>query len=136
LSWCKLRTDVFFLEQHITEEEIDQADFDPATEHIWCRDGMTTLGYVRVVRQNPPGAGDHGITTSIGRLVVHEDFRRQRLAAELMRRAVEACGGVDVIVHAQTYIQGFYAGLGFDPVGDEFDEAGITHIRMVRQATV
>ena len=135
LSWCKLRTDVFFLEQHITEEEIDALDSDPATQHIWCHDGTTTVGYVRVVRQEPSPPGDHGITTSIGRLVVHEDYRRQGLAAELMRRALDACGDGDVILHAQTYIQDFYAGLGFERVGEEFDEAGIAHIRMVRKGS-
>lgn len=134
LAFCKLRTDVFFLEQAITEEEIDSHDFDPATEHLWCRLGQLAVGYVRVVRQEPAPADDHGISTSIGRLVVHADYRRQGIARELMDRAIEACGRDDVILHAQTYIQDFYTDCGFQPVGEVFEEAGIPHIRMVKRA--
>lgn len=134
LGFCKLRTDVFFLEQAITEEEIDSHDFHPATEHIWCRAGQTTVGYVRVVRRESAPADDHSISTSVGRLVVHPEYRRQGIARELMDRAVAACGSEDVILHSQTYIRDFYQDCGFQPVGEVFDEAGIPHIRMVKRA--
>ena len=134
LSFCKLRTDVFFLEQAITEEEIDSHDVDQATEHIWCQQGTTTVGYVRVVRQDPAPADDLGIGTSIGRLVVHKDYRRQGIARELMDRAVAACGPDDIVLHAQTYLREFYERCGFQPVGEVFEEAGIPHIRMVKRA--
>lgn len=134
LAFCKLRTDVFFLEQQITEEEIDAFDSDPATDHIWCSDDQVPVGYVRVVRQQPAPQDDFGIETSIGRLVVHADYRRRGIARELMERALQACGLVDVILHAQTYIQDFYQDCGFEPVGEVFEEAGIAHIRMVRRA--
>lgn len=134
LAFCKLRTDVFFLEQAITEEEIDSHDFDPSTEHIWCREGGVTVGYVRVVRQDPAPADDRGIGTSIGRLVVHPEHRRKGIARQLMDRAVEACGSEDVVLHAQTYIRDFYEDSGFQRVGEVFEEAGIPHIRMVKRA--
>jgi len=134
LSFCKLRTDVFFLEQAITEEEIDSHDSAQTTDHIWCHTGGKTVGYVRVVRQDPAPADDLGIGTSIGRLAVHKDYRRQGIARELMDRAVTACGAGDSILHAQEYLHDFYHDCGFQSVGPVFEEAGIPHIRMVKRA--
>ncbi len=132
LGWCKLRTDVFFLEQRITEEEIDAADWDPRTRHIWALDGETTVGYVRVVTTEKPDPRDQSVATSIGRLVVATEYRGSGIARELMRRAIDSAGDSAIVLHAQTYIEDFYASLGFESFGDTFDEAGIPHIRMVR----
>ena len=33
---------------------------------------------------------------------------------------------------AQAHLQGFYGSLGFEPVGDVYDDAGIPHIEMVK----
>lgn len=134
LSWCKLRTDVFFLEQHITEEEIDSCDFDPRTWHVWARHGEHTVGYVRVVTRDHPEPADRGVATSIGRLVVARSHRGQGLARDLMLRALNVAGNGPIVLHAQTYIQHFYSQLGFEAFGEQFDEAGIWHIRMLRPA--
>ena len=132
LEWCKLRTDVFFLEQHITEEEIDADDFDPRTVHLWARSGSDMVGYVRVVTRDNPDPDDQGVATSIGRLVVAKSHRGAGIARGLMERAIELAGTGPIVLHAQTYIQDFYAKLGFEPYGEVFDEAGIWHIRMLR----
>lgn len=132
LAFAKLRTDVFFLEQHITEEEIDRFDFDPDTAHLWCVDGDRVVGYVRVVHNDQPAPEDQGVPISIGRLVVDAHYRGAGIARGLMTRAIDHIGPSPVVLHAQTYIHDFYASLGFEPFGDVFDEAGIEHIRMIR----
>jgi ElaA protein len=134
LAFSKLRTDVFFLEQHITEEEIDRFDFDHHTRHIWCVEDDRVIGYVRVVRNDEPATEDLGVTTSIGRLVVDAHYRGAGIARGLMTRAIDHVDPAPVVLHAQTYIQDFYASLGFEPFGDVFDEAGIDHVRMIRPA--
>jgi ElaA protein len=129
----KLRTDVFFLEQQITEEELDTHDRDHRTHHVWAEDPRgVAVAYARVVTQEPAPVGDLGIGLSIGRLVVAPSHRRRGLGHELMRRCLEYCDGVPVILHAQAWVEGLYRSHGFVTVGEPFDEAGIVHVRMVR----
>jgi predicted GNAT family N-acyltransferase len=37
-----------------------------------------------------------------------------------------------LVLHAQTPVEGFYAARGYRTVGEEFEEAGIPHVEMVR----
>jgi ElaA protein len=130
----KLRTDVFFLEQRITEEELDHHDRAPDTQHIWAHTPEgEAVAYVRVVVQDPPPAGDLGIGVSIGRLVVDAHWRGRGLGHELMRLALAHGGDGDIILHAQSWVARLYAAHGFETVGEEFVEAGIVHVRMVRR---
>jgi ElaA protein len=129
----KLRTDVFFLEQRITEEELDSDDRDPHTVHLWAETAPgVAVAYVRVVRKNPPPPDDLGIGVSIGRLVVEPRYRGTGLGHDLMRRALSYCADEPVVLHAQAWVAGLYAQHGFVTVGEPFDEAGIVHLRMVR----
>jgi ElaA protein len=133
----KLRTDVFFLEQRITEEELDSDDKNPATVHIWAEtEPGVAVAYVRVVRKDPAPAEDLGIGLSIGRLVVDAHYRGSGLSHELMHRALSYCANQPVILHAQAWVVGLYAKHGFTTVGEPFDEAGIVHLRMVREGSV
>ena len=129
----KLRTDVFFLEQRITEEELDAADRFPDTVHIWAEGSSgDAVAYVRVVRHDPPAADDHDIGLSIGRLVVAPTHRGKGVGHELMRRALALCGDEPVVLHAQAWVASLYTAHGFEVVGQPFDEAGIVHYRMIR----
>ena len=92
------------------------------------------VGYGRILRKDSADPEDLGVATSIGRLVVDKDFRGQGIAGELMARCVDAVGGEDVVLHAQDYVTGLYQKHGFVVFGEPFDEAGITHRRMVRRA--
>lgn len=92
------------------------------------------VGYGRIVRKDESDQEDLGITTSIGRLVVDQDFRGQGIAGELMTRCLEVIGGDDVVLHAQDYVTSLYEKHGFEIFGEPFEEAGIAHRRMVRRA--
>lgn len=133
-EFAKLRTDVFFLEQHCDEEELDRFDRDPKTTHLWGRVDGEMVAYARVVVRDEAGSEDLGVTTSIGRVVVAPAFRGKGLGQELMARALSAAGDIDVVVHSQTYISTLYEASGFVQFGEPFVEAGIPHVRMVRVA--
>lgn len=131
-----LRSEVFFLEQKITEEEFDAADRDPSTIHLWSSDDNGMVGYLRIVH-SPDSAGSHeGIADSLGRMVVRADSRGQGIAEALMARALEITAGAPLYLHAQDYVTGLYEKFGFEPRGELFDEAGIPHRLMVRASGV
>ncbi|WPB59244.1 GNAT family N-acetyltransferase [Xylophilus sp. GOD-11R] len=72
----------------------------------------------------------------IGRMAVRRDRRGQGLGALVLDALLHAAihrGDAGVLLHAQCSAQGFYAGRGFEPRGDVFDEAGIAHIEMIRR---
>lgn len=71
----------------------------------------------------------------IGRLAVRPAWRRQGVGRALMERCHEiaASHGLGAVwCHAQTAAVPFYAGLGYEAVGDRFEEAGIDHQRMTK----
>jgi ElaA protein len=127
-----LRSEVFFLEQKITEEEFDRFDRDPLTRHLWFADDAGMVGYLRIVH-DPGAAADHeGIPDSLGRMVVRADARGQGIAQRLMQAALDLVGDRPLYLHGQTYVSDLYARFGFEPQGGEFEEAGIPHILMIR----
>ena len=48
------------------------------------------------------------------------------------RRLMEEAGAAPMVLNAQFHTKSFYKALGFSAVGDIFDEAGIEHVRMIR----
>lgn len=71
----------------------------------------------------------------IERLAVLPVARGQGLGRKLMESAsaiVEQNNAKEIIIHAQAYIKELYKTLGFEQVGDEFDEAGIAHVKMIK----
>ena len=127
-----LRSEVFFLEQKIDEEEFDTADRDPTTLHLWISDDEGMAAYLRIVH-NPAQAVSHdGIADSLGRMVVRKSARGRGLAQVLMARALEIAGDKPLYLHAQDYVTSLYAKFGFERRGELFQEAGILHVVMVR----
>ena len=126
----KLRTDVFFVEQKVDEEELDNRDQEPGTRHYWIADSSGTVAYLRVlVNESPDHLDAHHI---IGRVVVREDRRGEGLAQHLMVRALEEFSGVPMLLHAQHYVAPLYAKFDFVAFGEPYDEASIMHISMYR----
>ena len=127
-----LRSEVFFLEQKIDEEEFDTADRDPTTLHLWISDDEGMAAYLRIVH-NPDQAVSHdGIADSLGRMVVRKSARGRGFAQVLMARALEIAGDKPLYLHAQDYVTSLYAKFGFERRGELFQEAGIPHVVMVR----
>jgi len=128
-----LRSEVFFLEQKITEEEFDSFDRDPRTLHLWISDESGMVGYLRILNAPELAAEHEGIPESLGRMVVRKDRRGEGIAQRLMSRAIDLVGDRPLYLHAQTYVTSLYAGYGFVEHGEPFDEAGIPHVLMIRR---
>lgn len=129
-SWLKLRTDVFYLEQNIDEEELDNRDQEPTTQHFWIADDDGAAAYLRVLLDAEPEHRD--ARHVVGRVVVRADRRGEGLAVLLLERVFADYPGEPMLLHAQKYIAPLYAKVGFEAFGEEFVEAGIPHISMYR----
>ena len=132
---AKLRSDVFFLEQKITEEELDRFDRLPGTTHYWIPDQNGFAAYLRVVADETGGDEEPSSVLSIGRVVVRPDRRGEGLARVLMSQVIADSGSLPLTLHAQVYIAGLYREFGFTEYGSEFNEAGIPHIMMRRPSS-
>ncbi len=122
LLW-QLRGAVFVVEQHCPYLDLDGRDLEPSTRHLWIGDDRP-VACLRVL-------DDDGVAR-IGRVVVAEDHRGQRLAEELMRSALDLVGDRPCVLDAQAHLAGWYARLGFEQTGPEFLDDGIPHVPMRR----
>ncbi len=129
-AFLKLRTDVFFLEQKIDEEELDDRDQEPTTEHLWIADADGTAAYLRVLVDDEPTFRD--ARRLFGRVVVRPDRRGEGLAQTLVAEVMRSYGGEPMVLHAQEYIAPLYAKFGFEAHGERYVEAGLPHILMYR----
>lgn len=121
-----VRTQVFVQEQGIdAKHEWDASDADAVHAVITNHFGHP-LGTARLLKKSPGVA-------QIGRMAVVRVMRGSGLGGQLLNALVDiakARGDKEVRLHAQTSAQAFYAREGFVPVGEPFDEVGITHIEM------
>lgn len=126
----KLRTDVFFVEQRIDEEELDNRDQEPTTEHLWIADDAGIASYLRVIEDAAPTHRD--ARRLFGRVVTRPDARGRGLSRQLIAEVIRRYGHEPLLLHSQTYIAPLYASFGFEAFGEEYVEAGIPHLMMYR----
>lgn len=129
-SFVKLRTDVFFVEQKVDEEELDDRDQEPGTVHYWISDEKGCAAYIRILLNAEPEHLD--ARRIIGRVVVRADRRGEGLAQVLLARAIDDFGHEPLLLHAQQYVAPLYAKFGFVAFGEPYEEATIMHISMYR----
>jgi ElaA protein len=132
-SILKLRTDVFFLEQKIDETELDDRDREPATRHYWIADDHGTAAYLRTLVDPVPEYRD--ARRLISRVVVRADRRGEGLAQKLLDEVMARHASEPMLLHAQEYVAPLYARYGFEPFGEVYVEAGLSHLSMYRAAT-
>jgi YbgC/YbaW family acyl-CoA thioester hydrolase len=134
-SWAELgeraqaiRTEVFVQEQRIPAElEWDSADTTCVHALAVNRLGMP-LATGRLL-EHAPGVG------RIGRMAVRASMRGGHIGRAVLDALLAAArqrGDGEVLLHAQQSAVGFYLRAGFVPRGEAFEEAGITHLEMVR----
>ena len=122
---CRLRVDVFVVEQECPYPELDGRDVEPATEHLWFEDGDGTVAAtIRVL--------DDGDTRAIGRVATAAGYRGRGLAARLLDEGIALCGEVPITLGAQAHLEGWYARFGFRRSGPGYVEDGIPHVPMRR----
>ena len=127
----KLRNEVFIVEQNCVYLDTDNKDLK--CYHLMLLNNDNELiAYARLV---PPGLSFDEM--SIGRVVTSPKARGKGAGRQLMNIAIENCtdifGEGSIKIGAQAYLSKFYTSLGFNEVGEIYDEDGIPHIDMIRK---
>lgn len=128
---ASLREAVFCLEQGATDADLDGRELEEGTRLVWFQDADgEVLAQARVLTDDD--------AMRIGRLVVRADHRRDGLGRRTMMAALDVCTDLapdlEVRIDAQAHLEDWYATMGYRTVGEEFMEAGIPHVPMVRPA--
>lgn len=120
-----VRKRVFVEEQGVPEPmEVDEHE-DAATHFVAYDDGRA----VGAARLRSVGEA----TGKVERVAVLASLRGEGWGRRLMAVVEETARetGLDHLkLHSQTSAAGFYDRLGYERVGDEFEEAGIPHVEM------
>lgn len=121
----RIREAVFINEQSVPPELEWDSDDQEAIHFLACA-GDYPIGTARLL------ADGH-----IGRVAVLKDWRGSGVGALLMKAAIEKAeqnGLSQQFLTAQVHATPFYERLGFKVVSEEFLEAGIPHVDMVRHS--
>ena len=120
-----IRDAVFVAEQHIPPELEFDAE-DPQALHFLALEGDYPIGTARLLADG-----------TIGRISVLKDWRGLKVGDALMHAVIAEAQARDLkqqTLSAQVHATPFYERLGFKVVSEEFLEAGIPHVEMVRES--
>lgn len=125
----RLRNEVFIIEQNCPYLDLDEKDF--ACFHVLYYADDQLAGHTRLL---PKGISYDDV--SIGRVATGTAYRGLGLGRQLMEASINGCyekfGRSDIRISAQLYLLKFYQSLGFQEVGEPYDEDDIPHIEMVK----
>lgn len=125
----RLREAVFHLEQGCIYTDLDGLDI--SCHHLLCMEGSSVVAYARLL---PDGAYKKDYV-SIGRVVVAPSARSTGLGRQLVSTALQRLDdlypGQSVAISAQYHLRSWYTSMGFECVGEPYQDAGIPHITMV-----
>lgn len=128
----QLRCAVFVVEQQCPYQDVDGDDLAGENRHIlgWHNDEL--VAYARILKSE-----DDFEPVVIGRVIVSNKARGEKLGYQLMEKTLDACRkqwpDKALYLGAQAHLQPFYGHFGFTPVTDVYDEDGIPHIGMARE---
>lgn len=123
----EIRREVFIREQGVPEE-IEMDELDSKAIHVLASVDGEPVGCGRLFLE--------GSDARIGRVAVKKDMRRSGIGDGICKLLISIAGdeGAErAIIGAQLTAVEFYRSLGFEKEGDTFIEAGIKHIRMIKE---
>jgi ElaA protein len=125
---ARVRYEVFACEQGVTcENDFDYKDKE--CYHLLVHYEGKVVGYSRILK-----AGQSYETPSIGRVLILKEYRRNGIAQEMMRRAIDfifnELSESKIILSAQLYVRNLYESLGFKAISNVYEEAEMPHIKM------
>lgn len=134
-SWAALQTPAtavrwaVFVEEQGVDQSVELDGKDADAHHVVAFEDGSPVGTARVRMVDDTVAKAERVAviesergTGIGTALMHavEDIARER-------------GATAMRLHAQTRVREFYDELGYEVVGDRFEEAGIPHVAMTKQ---
>ncbi|GLP95895.1 GNAT family N-acetyltransferase [Paraferrimonas sedimenticola] len=127
----QLRVDVFVVEQECAYPELDNKDRHTGVWHLLGYGGDGRLhAYLRALP-----AGLSYPQPSMGRVVVHPDYRGQGLGQLLVMQGLDLCQrewpNTDIKISAQSHLTRLYQEFGFKVTSPEYLDDGIPHVDMV-----
>ncbi|HMN76583.1 MAG TPA: GNAT family N-acetyltransferase [Burkholderiaceae bacterium] len=129
----RARQQVFAIEQQCIYLDADEYDEISCHFAAWSSEHVLPLAYARLL--NP---GTKYAEPSIGRVLTTSPARGLGLGRELVRRVIAHCAqafpGMAIRISAQERLERFYADSGFGAIGSPYQEDGIPHLEMLRQA--
>ena len=127
IATCQALRRVVFIEEQGVSPQDEMDGRDGAARHLLARLDGAPIGTARLLTEGSVG--------KIGRVCVRAEARGKGVGVALIRAAVEIFrsepGIQKVKLGAQTHAMGFYAALGFEAVGEVYQDAGIPHRDMV-----
>lgn len=130
----KLRCDVFVVEQNCVFPDLDDLDTLADTRHLFAMQNKKIVAYARLLAK-----GDcYPKHSSIGRVVVAKQNRKDKMGHELMKQAINETVTLwpnsPIKIGAQSHLERFYQSHDFVTVSEPYMEDGIEHYHMTRQA--
>lgn len=130
-SWDDDSTDlmqvrhIVFVEGQNVPASIESDDFDKVSWYVLAElaDGKP----IGCARLQPNG--------KVTRIAVLQEYRRLGIARQMLRDIIDIADSQNIdslYLHAQITAIGLYEQFGFVQCGEQFEEAGIQHIRMTR----
>lgn len=121
----KARAKIFMFEQKIWYLDMDNVDY--TAYHLFLEQNGEVVAYLRAFK------GERDGEIHIGRVLSIE--HNKGLGTSLMNKSLQYFkqnGVKSIVLNSQITAVRFYEKLGFNTVGEEFIEAGIPHIKMVK----
>ncbi len=121
-----VREEVFVKGQNVPAS-LESDDFDPVSFYVLAESNEgVPIGCARL---QPNG--------KVTRIAVLSSWRRCGIARQMLGKVIKIAGdqGIESLyLHAQLAAVSLYEEFGFTQCGEQFEEAGIQHIKMTRSA--
>lgn len=110
----QLRNKVFIVEQTCYYPDTDDVDKHPEAIHLMLYNGDSLIAYSRIL----PKGTSYENYPSIGRVIIEQAYRGTGIAKPLMEKSIALCesayGPIGIKISAQSHLQAFYQGCGFN----------------------
>lgn len=124
------RSTIFIVEQQKIYLDMDGKDLEAM--HLFIKDQEEIIGYLRIL---PPGVIYE--EASIGRVIVNQNYRGQKLAQQLLTKAISYCieemGETKIKIQAQSRLENFYRTFGFESISEAYNHNEVLHTDMLLQ---
>jgi ElaA protein len=123
----RLRSEIFVVEQNCVYQDLDNKD--QKALHLFGEYDGKIIAYSRLFK-----AGDYFDCSSIGRVVVDENYRDKNFGHELIAQGIAGIKKYyceeNITISAQLYLKKFYESHGFIQTSEMYLEDDIPHIEM------